>query len=108
MDMEIIGVEVYGVRYHKYSRKQNPTWFYKQFMDHCIDNHFPQINMDERFERYFSRISNDPVFNTSIGTSAIINHNGMHYSTHNSTPEKIGIMVHLANLLDIDFKVFTI
>jgi hypothetical protein len=108
MYMEIIGVEVNGVRLMKFNRKQNPTWFYQRFMEHCIDNHFPQIHMDERLHSYFSQSSNDPVFKSAIGTSAVVNHHDTHYSTHNGTPDKIGIMIHLANLLDIDFKVFTI
>lgn len=106
--MEVFGFEINGVRTMKFHTSQNPTWFFRRFMNFCIDNHLPQITIDERFQEFFSPAPNDPIFGAAIGTAALSEHNGIYYSTYNGTPQKIGIMVHLANLLDLEFHVFTI
>jgi hypothetical protein len=106
--MKIFGIEIDGVRYMQFNESQNPTWFFRCFMDYCIDRHLPQITMDERFNDYFSPSPVDPIFGRAIGTSQLSEHNLIYYSTNSGTPQKIGIMVHLANLLDMEFRVFTI
>jgi hypothetical protein len=106
--MKIIGIEIDGVRYMQFDASQTPSWFFRCFMYYCIDNHLPQITIDDRFHEYFSMSPNDPIFGAAIGTSSLSEHNLMHFSTHNATPQKIGIMVHLANMLDIEFRVFTL
>lgn len=106
--MELIGFEIEGVRHMKFHTSQTPTWFFRYFMNYCIDNHLPQITIDDRFHEYFSPSPIDPIFGAAIGTSSLSEHNLMYFSTYNATPQKIGIMVHLANLLDIEFYVFTI
>jgi len=106
--MDIIGLDIDGVRHTKFHRNQTPTWFFRLFMFYCIDNHIFEIDEDVRLHEYFSSEADDPVFGTARQKNALVEYEGIYFSTYNGTSSKIGIMVHLANLLGIEFQVFTI
>ena len=105
--MEIVGVEINGVRYLPYVGINNSSGYFRSFMNYCIDRYFDRILMNPELNEFFSLAPNDPVFKSAITKRSVEEHNGMHYSMNNGTPEKIGIMVHISNLLTIDLFVHT-
>ncbi len=104
--MEIVGIEVNGDSI-PFFEKNISSGYYRAFMNYCIDNYRLNIIMNQELNQWFSVIPNDPIFKSAFSKGCIQGHNFMYYSLNNSTPEKIGIMYHLANKLGIGLFVYT-
>jgi len=105
--MEIIGIEFDGY-FLPYEDDGTSTAHYRSFMIYCINNHFPQIIMMPQLHRWFSLAQNDPVFGAAIHYKRVEGYNGIYFSTHNGTPQKIRNMYQIAEILRLDLFVHTL
>lgn len=104
--MEIAYIEINN-EILPYVGTNKPTGHFRAFMNYCIDNHFDSLMMEEELIKWFSNAPNDPIFKSAIQKGSVSEHNHIYYSTNNGTPEKIGIMYHLANVLELGLYVST-
>lgn len=105
--MEIIGIEFDGY-FLPYEDDGTSTAHYRSFMIYCIINHFPQILMLPQLHRWFSPAPNDPVFGAGVHYNRVEGYNGIYYSTHNGTAQKIRNIYQIAEILRLDLFVHTI
>ena len=106
--MEIVGVEINGMRFLPYRGKDNSSGYYRSFMCFCINNYFDRIIMTPQLNHYFSLAPNDPEFGMDVFYKTIQGYNGMYFSMHRGTSEKIKIMYKIAALLRIGLFVHTL
>ena len=105
--MEIIGIEFDGY-FLPYEDDGTSTAHYRSFMIYCINNHFPQIIMIPQLHRWFSLAQNDPVFGAAVRYNKVEGYNGIYYSTHNGTAQKVRNMYYIAEILQLDLFVHII
>lgn len=61
--------------------------------------------MNPELNRWFSLAPNDPVFGAAVRYNRITDHNGIYYSTHNGTEQKVRIINQIGQILRIDVLV---
>ena len=103
--MEIVGIAIDDVRYLPFRGKDDSTGYFRSFMNYCIDNYFDRIIMTPELNKWFNLAPNDPVFGAAVGYNRIQGHNGVYYSTHNGTEQKVRIINKIGELLRIDVLV---
>lgn len=103
--MDIVGISINDVRYLPYMGKDDSTGYFRSFMNFCIDYCFDRIIMTPELNRFFSLAPNDPVFGAAVGYNRITSHNGVYYSTHNGTEQKVRIINQIGEILRIDVLV---
>lgn len=102
--MEIVGIEFDGY-FLPYEDDGTSTAHYRSFMIYCINNYFPQIIMMPQLHRWFSPAQNDPVFGAAVKYNRVSGCNGIYYSTHYGTEQKIRNMYQIAEILQLDLFV---
>lgn len=105
--MDIVHIEINN-EFIPFVGSDNPTGHFRAFMNYCIDNHLDQIVINPELRKWFSIIPNDPIFKSAFDRGSVSEHNQIYYSTNSGTPEKIGIMYHLANVLELGLYVSTV
>ncbi len=103
--MDIVGVAINDVRYLPYHGRDDSTGYFRSFMNFCIDNCFDRIIMNPELNQWFSLAPNDLAFGAAVGYNRITGHNGVYYSTHNGTEQKVRIINNIGAILRIDVLV---
>ena len=107
--MEIVGVEINGVRFLPYRGKDNSSGYFRSFMHYCIDRYFDRIIMNESLNEWFSLIPNDPIFKGDLHYNYTIEgYHGMFFSMHTGTSTKINRIKSIARTLRIEVFVHVI
>ncbi len=105
--MEIVGIAINDVRYPPYHGIDNSTGYFRSFMYHCINNYFDRIIMTPKLNHWFSLAPNDPEFGAAVRYKRIEGCNGVYFSTHNGTVQKIKLIYQIAAILRMDVLVHT-
>lgn len=106
--MEILGVEINGIRFLPYKGEDNSTGYYRAFMYHVINRYFDRILMIPELNKYFSLAPNDPMFKAALKYNRVEGYRRVYYSTYNGNAEKKRRMYAIAKLLSIDLDVHTL
>jgi hypothetical protein len=104
--MEITGIEI-NAEWVPHVGNENSSGYFRAFMFYCIDNYYDRIIMSNELKKWFSPIENDPMFKSAVQKGSVCGHNGLYFSLNNGTPDKIGIMYHIANMIGIGLYVYT-
>ncbi len=106
--MVIVGIEINGEDFLPYSGGDNSSGYFRSFMHYCIDHYFDRIIMDALLSSWFCLIPNDPLFGADLNYNVIEEHNGIYFSMHLATKNKINRIDTISEKLRIDVFIHVI